>query len=143
MAKARVLLVDDEIEFTDVLSERMESRGLDVDTVHNGKEALNKVQGERYDAIILDLLMPEMDGIETLKALRDKNPDLQIILLTGHATLEKGIEAVKLGALDFLEKPADIQKIMEKVKEASNNRMLLVEKRTEEQIKEILRTKSW
>jgi len=143
MGKEKVLLVDDELEFIQVLSERMESRGVDVDTAAGGHEALEKARGKSYDAIILDLSMPELDGIDTLKYLLEDNPDLQVILLTGYATLEKGIEAIKLGAMDFLEKPAAIQKLMEKIQEAKANKMLLVEKRAEEKIKDILETKWW
>ena len=143
MAKEKVLLVDDELEFTQVLSERMKSRGIDVDTAASGREALEKAKGKSYDAIVLDLSMPEMDGIETLRHLVQENPDLQVILLTAHATIEKGIEAVRLGAMDFLEKPAEIQKLMEKIQAAKANKMLLVEKRVEEKIKGILETKSW
>lgn len=143
MAKDKVLLVDDERDFTEILSERMESRGVDVDTAASGPEALEKVKGRPYDAIILDLAMPGMDGIETMKHLLGENPDLQVILLTGHATLEKGVEAMKLGAVDFLEKPADIQKLMEKIEEAKATRMLLVERRVEEKIKDILETRWW
>jgi len=143
MAKEKVLLVDDELEFTQVLSERMKARGVDVDTAASGHEALEKVKGRSYDAIILDFSMPEMDGIETLRHLVEDNPDLQVILLTGYATLEKGIEAIKLGAMDFLEKPAEIQKLMEKIQQAKANKMLLVEQQMEEKIKGILETKSW
>ena len=143
MAREKVLIVDDELEFIQVLSERMKSRGVDVDTAASGREALEKARGQSYDAIILDLSMPEMDGLETLRHLAEDNPDLQIILLTGHATLQKGIEAIKLGAMDFLEKPAEIQKLMEKIQQAKANKMLLVEKRVEEKIKGILETKSW
>ena len=141
MAKEKVLLVDDERDFAEVLSQRMQSRGLGVDTAASGSEAVEKARDEFYDAIILDLSMPGMDGIETLKHLLEANPDLQVILLTGYATVQKGIEAVKLGAMDFLEKPADIQKLMEKIQEAKANKMLLVETRMEERIKGILETK--
>ena len=143
MTEENVLLVDDEPEFTQILSERMESRGVSVDTAATGPEALEKVRGKSYDAIVLDLSMPGMDGIETLKRLLQDNPELQVILLTGYATLQKGIEATKLGAMDFLEKPAEIQKLMEKIQQAKANKMLLVEKRVEEKIKGILGTKSW
>ena len=139
----KVLLVDDEEEFTSVLSERMQARGLSVETAENGFTALEKAKATSYDAVVLDLAMPGMDGIETLKGLLEINPDLQVILLTGHATLQKGVEAVKLGALDFLEKPADIQKLTGKIEEAKARRMVLVEKRNEEAIKEILETKGW
>jgi len=143
MAKDKVLLVDDEPEFTRILSQRMESRGLDVDTASSGTEALEKAGATPYDAIILDLLMPGMDGIETLKHLLHDNPDLQVILLTGYATVQKGIEAIKLGAMDFLEKPAQMQDLIDKIEQAKANKMVLVEKRMEEKIKDILETKWW
>jgi len=143
MANEKVLLVDDEEEFTSVLSERMQNRGLKVDAVASGTDALEMVEKQSYDAIIVDLQMPGIDGIETLKRMLQKNPDMQVILLTGHATLEKGIEAVKLGAVDFLEKPADLQQLLDKIKSASRKKMLLVEKRAEEDIKNIMKSKGW
>ncbi|HUT12931.1 MAG TPA: response regulator [Thermoguttaceae bacterium] len=143
MAHEKVLLVDDEQEFTQVLSQRMEARGIVVDAAGNGREALEKARAESYDAIFLDLLMPEMDGIETLRHLLEINPDLQIILLTGYATVQKGIEAVKLGAMDFLEKPAEIQKLADKIRQAKTNKMVLLKKRAEERIKGILEAKGW
>jgi len=140
---AKVLLVDDEEEFTEILSERMETRGLQVDTANNGFNAIELAAQKSFDAIILDLAMPEMDGIETLRQLLVKNPDLQIILLTGHATLEKGIEAVKLGAVEFLEKPVNIDKLLEKVYEAQMKRIELYEMRAEETLSEIMKRKGW
>jgi DNA-binding NtrC family response regulator len=143
MAKEKILLVDDDAEFTEVLAERMESRGLQVDTAGDGPTAVSKVKESSYDAIILDLAMPGMDGIETLKSLLKRQPDLQIILLTGHATVEKGVEAVKLGAMDFLEKPTDIEKLIAKVRLAHDKKMLLVENKIEDKITDILRKKGW
>ena len=82
MAKYKVLLVDDEESFVEPLAERMEARGFSVAVAHNGQEAL-QIAGERsFDAIFLDLAMPGIDGIETLKRLKEKNPDLQVVLLT-------------------------------------------------------------
>jgi DNA-binding NtrC family response regulator len=141
--KADVLLVDDEEKFLKVLSQRMEGRGLKVETSTTGEEALKKVKGKEFDAIVLDLAMPGMSGIETLKRIRSENPDVQIIMLTGHGSVEKGVEAIKAGAVDFLEKPADINKIMEKIAEAKNKRVVLVEKKHEAHIKEILESKGW
>ena len=143
MAKEKVLLVDDEPEFTEVLSQRMQSRGVNVDTAASGPEALEMAGSHSYDAIILDLSMPEMDGIETLTRLLEENPDLQVVLLTGYATVQKGIEAIKLGAMDFLEKPAEIQKLMEKIQQAKARKMVLVEKRMEQKIQGILETRWW
>jgi len=139
----RILLIDDEQDFMDALADRMRDRGMQVSTTTSPIEALKKADQENFDAIILDLMMPEMNGLETLTRLREKNPDLQIILLTGHATIEKGVEAMKLGAVDFLEKPIDIQALNAKIKEAKAQKMLLVEKRTEEIIKNILGCKAW
>lgn len=139
----RILLVDDEDEFAQLLSERLESRGLRVDTAGNGVEALDKVKKGAFDVVVLDMVMPVMDGIETLKRLREEQPDLQIILLTGHATVEKGVQAIKLGAADFLEKPADIEELMEKIRTAKVKKTLLVEKRMKGAIDDILGSKSW
>jgi DNA-binding NtrC family response regulator len=143
MNKERVLLVDDEPEFTEVLAQRMQSRGVDVETAASGSEALEKAKEESYDAIILDLAMPGMDGLETLRHLLEANPALQVILLTGYATLQKGVEAIKLGAMDFLEKPAEIQKLLQKIQEAKAKKMLLVDKQREERIRDIMGTKWW
>ena len=139
----RVLLVDDEKEFLEIMAERMEARDMNVTTTTSPKEALIKAQEESYDAVILDLMMPEMDGLETLKELKKKNPDLQVILLTGHATVQKGVEAMKLGATDLLEKPADLKILTEKIKKAHTKKMVLVQKKSEEKIKHILAQKGW
>ncbi len=143
MGDERVLLVDDEQEFTSVLAERLEARGLQVETASNGAAALEKVQASPYDVVVLDLAMPGMDGIETLKRLLAQNPDLQVIMLTGHATVQKGIEAVRLGAREVLEKPADMSTLLAKIADAKTDKILLVEKRMEEQIRGILQSKSW
>lgn len=141
--KADVLLVDDEEQFLKVLSQRLEGRGIKVDTSTSGEDALKRVEGKDFDAIILDLAMPGMSGIETLKRIRSENPDVQIIMLTGHSSVEKGVEAIKAGAVDFLEKPADLNKIMEKISEAKRKRIVLVEKKHEANVKEILQSKGW
>lgn len=143
MSNERVLLVDDEKEFIETLSERMQGRGVKVDAVTTGMEALDQAKATSYDAVVLDLAMPGMDGIETLKRLLQLNPDLQVILLTGHATVAKGMEACKIGAMDFLEKPTKLEVLLEKIKEAKTNKILLVEKRNEEKIKKILSNKGW
>ena len=141
--KAKVLLVDDEEDFTDVLSMRLENRGMSVDIASDGPSSLKKIDEKPYDAVILDLSMPGMDGIETLTRMRIMNPDIQVILLTGKATLEKGIEAVKQGAAEFLEKPADIDMLVDKLRAAQETKGFLVEKRAEESISKIMRKKGW
>ncbi len=139
MAEAKILIVDDEQEYRDILTERMEARNFEVDKAENGLDALEKLSGSSYDAIILDMMMPGMDGLATLKKIREKYPDMQVILLTGHATVQKGVDAIKLGALDFIEKPAEIETLTTKIKEAKENRLLLVEKHNEDAVKNALR----
>ena len=135
----KVLLVDDEEDFLEVMSERMQARGMLVETCTSAEEAFEKIKVETFDAIILDFMMPGIDGMHALKEIKTKRPEAQIILLTGHATVEKGVEAMKLGAADFLEKPADIEALEKKIKEARARRMLIVEKQAEDRVKDTLR----
>ncbi len=140
---AKVLLVDDEQDFRDVLAQRMNNKGLDVDTAGSGQTAIEMVDSKRYDAVILDLAMPEMDGIETLERLLKKQPNLQVIVLTGQATVELGVKAVKMGAVDFLEKPAKIESLVEKVEKAEKVTLSLFEKNLDEKISDIISKKGW
>ena len=133
--KAHVLLVDDEKKFLDILSQRLQVYGVKADTATSGEDAIEKVKSKVFDAIILDLVMPGIGGIETLKRIRKENPDLQIIILSGHGTVEKTVEAMKEGAMDFLEKPSDLNKLLDKIGEAKNKRILLVMKEIEEKVK--------
>ncbi len=140
---ASVLLVDDEEQFLQVLSERLTNRGLQVDSVTSGEEAVVQVENKNFDAVVLDLAMPGINGIETMKRIKEKRPDLEIIILTGHATVKVGIEAMKLGAEDFLEKPVDLNVLLERIREAKHKRMLDLEKESQNEMKQILKTKSW
>ena len=139
----RVLLVDDEEQFLKVLSERLEVRGLKVNSVTSGEEALARVDEQNFDVIVLDLSMPGIDGIETLKQLKKKDPDSEIIILTGHGTVHNSIDAMKLGAEDFLAKPVDLSILLEKISEAKNKRLLVLEKKTQDEIKKIITSKGW
>lgn len=135
----RIMLVDDETEFLEVMSERLTSRGIDVATSTSAEEAIGRLGKETFDAVILDLQMPGMDGLEALKHMKEKRPELQVILLTGHATVEKGVEAIKLGAMDLIEKPADLESLKEKIKKAKEKKMLIVEKENQEKIIDALK----
>lgn len=112
----QVLLIDDDQDFLAILSERLVIRDMDVTTASSAIEAFALVESRPFDAIILDLQMPEMDGLQALERFKTINPNLQIILLTGHATVAKGVQAMKLGAADVLEKPVDIRVLTEKIK---------------------------
>ena len=120
----KVLLIDDDQEFIDILSERLIIRDMDVSTVASAKAALDLVKNAFFDVIILDLQMPEMDGLEALEKLKAMNPNLQIILLTGHATVARGVQAMKLGAVDVIEKPVDIRLLVEKIRTTSAGNVL-------------------
>ena len=143
MSDCKVLLVDDEVDFVDVLAERLEARGLSVQKTNSGEDALAAAERTVFDAIVLDMAMPGMDGIETLEGLLEINPDLQVILLTGRATLEQAVAAIRLGALDLLEKPAEIGTLVSKIEMAATKRWSLEEKRIEQKVADIVRKKGW
>jgi DNA-binding NtrC family response regulator len=114
----KVLIVDDEKDFLDIMAERMGARGVEVSTTTSAENALKMVLKESYDAVIMDLMMPEMDGFKALKLFKETRPDLPIILLTANVPEEKCIEAIKLGAMDVIEKPADLNLLTQKIEEA-------------------------
>jgi DNA-binding NtrC family response regulator len=115
---AKVLLVDDEKDFLDIMAERMEAQGMDVSTANSAEDALEMVQKESYDAIVMDLMMPEMDGFKALKLFKATKPEVQVILLTANVPEEKCVEAIKLGAMDVIEKPADLNLLTQKIEKA-------------------------
>jgi DNA-binding NtrC family response regulator len=139
----KVLIVDDEKDFLDIISERLTARDMKVSCVTCAKDALALIERESFDAVVLDLQMPEMDGIETLKRIKENKPDIQVILLTGHATVEKGVEAMKLGAMDLIEKPADLPTLVDRIKRAKAEKIILVEKKNHDLIQDILSRKAW
>lgn len=143
MLSINVLIVDDERDFADALAERMKKRNFHVDIAEDGPSAINCVSNNNYDAIVLDLVLPGMDGIETLKQIVSINPDSQVILLTGRGTIEKGVEAIKSGAFEFLEKPVKLENLLDKINKAKTKKDALTEQHTNEMIEEILKRKSW
>jgi len=143
MAETKVLIVDDEKDFAEALAQRMTTRGLLVDIVEDGTKAIGAVKQKVYDAVILDLIMPGIDGIETLKNILDINPDMQVILLTGRGTVSKSVEALKIGAFEFLEKPVDFNALLAKIDKAKDITTTLSEKRTQELIDKIIGSKGW
>lgn len=139
----RILLVDDEEQFLELLSQRLEIRGLKVSSVTSGEEALALVEEQNFDVIVVDLSMPGIDGIETLKQLKEKDPDAEVIILTGHATVQSGIKAMKLGAEDFLTKPVELGVLLETINAAREKKMIILEKKSQDEIKNILVKKGW
>ncbi|RJX30541.1 MAG: response regulator [Desulfarculus sp.] len=143
MVEAYVLIVDDEKEFLEGISERLRNRNFVVDTATSGDEALQKIQGRIYDAVVLDLKMPGLDGLATLRQALAKKPDLQIILLTGYATVQSGIEAIREGALDFLEKPVDLDTLVAKICQGKERRLELDAQSREDAVREALKRYGW
>ncbi len=141
--EAKVLLVDDEQDFLETLSNRLEMRGLKVSAVTSGEQAISEAKQQDYDAIVVDLSMPGIDGLETLKRIKADNPNAEIIMLTGHGSIQSGVEAMKLGAGDFLQKPVELSELMAKIGEAKSKKMLVLQKQSQEELRKIIKSKSW
>ena len=123
MIQPTVMLVDDEVPFVDAMTKRLSKRNLRIVSAYSGQEALEKLRSEGgVDVVILDVKMPGMDGIDTLREIKKAYPLVEVIMLTGHATVETGIEGMKLGAFDYLMKPCDIDQLMVKVQEAKSKK---------------------
>lgn len=141
--EARVLLVDDEEDFLETLSSRLEMRGLKVSAVTSGEQAVVEAKEQDYDAIVVDLAMPGIDGLETLKRIKADNPNAEIIMLTGQASVQSGVEAMKLGAGDFLQKPVELSELLSKIGEAKHKKMLVLQEKSQEELRKIIKSKSW
>ena len=120
MNKIKILLIDDESEFTSTLAERLEIRGYDAKTTDSGETGIELIQNGNFDIAILDLLMPGMSGLETLRQIKIINTALPVILLTGHGSTKEGVEGMRIGAADYLMKPLDINDLMVKINEVLN-----------------------
>jgi DNA-binding NtrC family response regulator len=119
MSLVKVMLVDDEAPFVEAMCKRLRKRDLTVVSAFGGLEALEKLAEDRdIDIVILDVKMPGMDGLQTLREIKKAHPLVEVILLTGHSTVESAIDGMKLGAYDYLMKPCDMDLLMAKVAEA-------------------------
>lgn len=141
--RTKVLLVDDEEEFIATLGQRLDARNLKVTATTTGAKAIEIVDNQDFDVIILDLAMPGMGGLEVLKRIKSGHPEAEIIMLTGHGSIETGIEAMKYGAEDFLEKPVDIQELLGKIKDARQKKALVLQQKSKAEIERILKSKAW
>ena len=121
--KPRLLLVDDEEMFLEFLSRRLISYQYDVTTCLSGESALEMTIEHDFDVVILDVLMPGMDGIETLGEIKKIKPLTEVIMLTGHASRESGIEGMRLGAYGYLSKPCDTEDLITKINEAYDRKV--------------------
>jgi len=138
MSIANVLIVDDEVEFAETFSARLQMRDIEVSKAFSGKEALkvlDKIQN--IEVVILDVKMPEMDGIQTLAKIKKQYPLVEVIMLSGHSTIESAIEGMKKGAFDYLMKPCEIDQIITKVSDAATKKRQHEEKIIQARVKEI------
>jgi len=120
---AKVLLVDDEREFVAILTQRLTKRNYSVAFAHSGKDAIAQLAEDKdIEVVLLDVKMPGLDGIDTLKLIKKKWPLVEVIMLTGHSTLDSAINAIKLGAYDFLLKPVEIEKLESKMQKAAGRK---------------------
>jgi DNA-binding NtrC family response regulator len=114
----RVLLVDDEAEFLETLCKRLARREVEAFTASSGEAALAFLTADEVDVVVLDVKMPGMDGIETLKRIKELRPEQEVIMLTGHASMEAAIQGMQLGAFDYIMKPTDISQLLYKIEDA-------------------------
>jgi DNA-binding NtrC family response regulator len=128
LTEFNVLLVDDESEFVETLVKRLRKRNLNTTGVGSGEEALEVVRTEPVDVVVLDVKMPGMDGIETLRELKKLSPLVEVIMLTGHANMEVAITGMELGAFDYLMKPMDIDELLYKLQDAYKRKLLQEQK---------------
>jgi DNA-binding NtrC family response regulator len=143
MLEPIVLLVDDEAPFVDTMTKRLTKRKLTVFKSYSGEEALETLkENSQIDLVILDVKMPGMDGIETLKEIRKEFPLVEVIMLTGHATVETSIEGMRLGAFDYLMKPCDMDVLIEKVNAATKKKRDHEEKIREARVSNILKART-
>ena len=112
----KVLLVDDEQPFAEVMTRRLAAIGFDVETAFSGQEALNRLQARSdLDVVVLDFKMPGMDGLAALQEIKEEHPLVEVILLTGHATVASAVDGMKHGAFDYLMKPCELGELVKKI----------------------------
>ncbi len=141
--KIRVLLVDDEREFVEVLAERLETRDFEVSTAASGDEALDRLRDKKVDVVVLDVLMPGKDGLETLKEIKQLMPLVEVIMLTGHGTVETAVEGMKVGAFDYLMKPTETKALVEKIVKAYKRKVEHEDRIRQAEIEKIMLRRGW
>jgi len=127
MDNFRVLIVDDENDFREAIIKRLRARQVDVEGADSGPMALDMLAHQDFDVVILDVKMPGMDGIETLRAIKLQKPLVEVIMLTGHASVESGIQGMQLGAFDYVMKPVALDDLMDKLRQANERRTIQLE----------------
>ena len=142
MKGSKVLLVDDEIVFTDNMSKLLVTRGYRVTAVNSGDSAIQALDKEDFDVVVLDLKMPGMDGITTLKEIKKLGLFTETLILTGHGAIDTALEAMKLGAYDYLTKPCEIDELVDKIEGAWSKKDEGVKKDIQDKIQRVVESPS-
>jgi DNA-binding response OmpR family regulator len=124
MEKFKVLIVDDEEDFLETIVKRLQARNIEVTGAESGYQALELINDGNFDVVILDVKMPGLDGIETLREMKKKKPLVEVIMLTGHASVESGIQGMQLGAFDYVMKPVALDELLEKMRQAYERKLI-------------------
>ncbi len=140
---AKVLLVDDEEQFVEVLAQRLQTRGFHVETTFNGDDAIQLIGQHDVDVVILDVLMPGRDGIEVLREIKRTKPLIEVIMLTGHGTVDTAISGMKLGAYDYLMKPTDTTELVEKITKSFQRKTEQEERIRQAEVDRLVKTRGW
>ena len=135
----KLLLVDDEVKFLESISKRLALKNFDVTPATTGKEAIESAENGLFDVAVVDFQMPGIDGAQVLKTLKEKHRYIEIIMLTGHATIDSAVECTKLGAFKYLEKPYDFENLVEVIKQAYEARLKKKFEHNQKRIEEIQR----
>ena len=142
MKGSKILLVDDEVVFTTNMSKLLNARGYRVTPVNSGDGAIRSLEAEDFDVVVLDLKMPGMDGITTLKEIKKLGLFTETLILTGHGSIDTALEAIKLGAYDYLTKPCEIDELVNKIEGAWEKKDDAQKKDIEEKIQKVVESPS-
>jgi len=137
--KIKLLIVDDEVKFLESIARRLEMRGFDVTKAVNGQEALDAAGRASFDLALLDLKMPGLNGQQVLERLKKEHKYLEVVILTGHGSVDSAVECTKLGAFGYLPKPYELDKLLEVLKDAYEARMRSKFKQDDERTKKIMK----
>ena len=126
MDTLQVLIVDDEDDFRETIVKRLNARKIQAEGAASGIKALEIIKDKDFDVIVLDVKMPDMDGIETLRHIKKLKPEIEVIMLTGHASVEFGLKGMQLGAFDYVMKPAPLTELLDTIGQAYNKKRGLI-----------------